>query len=315
MSNEYQNHIRNKDLVQQQKENDKTEAINSTNSELAVCCFDLEEVLISPHSFESCLYYKRRLSTFNFTVYDLGTRDGHCFVWNEAMASRGACEISSCLLSYLQELSERGKKKVIMYSDNCTGQNKNRYIITMLWYALQKFGMQSITHKFLEKGHTFSEGDSMHSAVEGASKYSRIYTTPQWAATIRAARPGKPYVVHELDVQDFYDFKALSEQLKNFDVNSDGEKVYWRSIRTVTFKASHPNSFQYQTDYDGPVCTVDLFEKLRTKKPKPADISLSQLREDGVKIARAKYIDLIRLCTSNIIPSVHHSFYLLLPHE
>ena len=116
-------------------------------------------------------------------------------------------------------------------------------------------------------------------------------------------------------MQDFYDFKALSEQLKNFDVNSDGEKVYWRSIRTVTFKASHPNSFQYQTDYDGPVCTVDLFEKLRTKKPKPADISLSQLREDGVKIARAKYIDLIRLCTSNIIPSVHHSFYLLLPHE
>ena len=64
------------------------------------------------------------------------------------------------------------------------------------------------------------------------NKYSRIYTTPQWAATIRAARPGKPYVVHALDVQDFYDFKALSEQLKNFDVNSDGEKVYWRSIRS-----------------------------------------------------------------------------------
>ena len=66
----------------------------------------------------------------------------------------------------------------------------------------------------------------------------------------------------------------------------------------------------FQTDYDGLAHTVDLFQKLRCKKPKPASVTLPQLREDGVKIARAKYIDLVRLCSSKIIPSVHHTFYL-----
>ena len=108
LSEKHQNHLKNKNLVQKSKELDKNEA--SKNADTAVCCFDLEEVLLTPHSFESCLYYKRRLNTFNFTVYDLGTRDGHCFVWNEAIASRGACEIASCLLSYLQDLSKRGEK-------------------------------------------------------------------------------------------------------------------------------------------------------------------------------------------------------------
>ena len=104
-------------------------------------------------------------------------------------------------------------------------------------------------------------------------------------------------------------------KLKNFDVNTDNDKFSWRSIRTISFKASAPNQFEYQTDYDGPAHTVDLFQKLRCKKPKPASVTLPQLRKDGVKIARAKYIDLVRLCSSKIIPSVHHTFYLLLPHE
>ena len=123
-------------------------------ADTAVCCFDLEEVFLTPHSFESCLFYKRRLNTFNFTVYNFGTRDGYCFVWNEAIVSRGACDIASCLLSYLEEMPRRGKKRVIMYSDNHTGQNKNRYLVTMLWYALQhnKLTLYQYAKSILRKG-------------------------------------------------------------------------------------------------------------------------------------------------------------------
>ena len=39
---------------------------------------------MTPHSFESALYYKRRLNTYN--LYDFGSTDGH---WNESIASRG----------------------------------------------------------------------------------------------------------------------------------------------------------------------------------------------------------------------------------
>ena len=59
----------------------------------------------------------------------------------------------------------------------------------MLWYCLQKFDLSSIEHKYLEKGHTFNENDSAHSAIENASRNVPVYTTPQWAATVRKSRP------------------------------------------------------------------------------------------------------------------------------
>ena len=83
---------------------------------------------MTPHSFESCLFYERRLNSFNFTIYDMGTSDGHCYLWNEAISSRGACEIASCLFSFIQDMSSgKSKKDFIMYSDNCCAQNKNNY--------------------------------------------------------------------------------------------------------------------------------------------------------------------------------------------
>ena len=214
---------------------------------------------------ESCLYYKRRLNTYNFTIFDLSTHAGHCYVWNETIASRGACEIASCLFSYV---SKTGNKNLIMYSDNCCAQNKNRYFVIILWYCLQKFKMVSITQKYLEKGHTFNEGDSIHSTVERASKYCKIYTTAQWAARVRSARPTKPYNVNELNLQDFFDFKELAEKFRNFDQNTEGEKVYWNSIRTLSFRSDAPDQFNCQTEFDGPIHTVDLLHKLRSKNLK-----------------------------------------------
>ena len=74
----YENHIKKKELARQHKEHDKSQ-VKNTDSETVVCCFDLEEVLLTPHSFESFLFYKRRLNYFNFTIYDMGTSDGHCY--------------------------------------------------------------------------------------------------------------------------------------------------------------------------------------------------------------------------------------------
>ena len=71
LSYKYENHTKNKDLVQKHKEVDKNKA--SSNADTAVYCFDLEEVLLTSHSFESCLYFKSRRNTFNFTVLQYTT--------------------------------------------------------------------------------------------------------------------------------------------------------------------------------------------------------------------------------------------------
>ena len=64
-------------MKRENTEADKQEARSGNQKDLVTACFGLEEVLLTPHSFQSCLCYKRRLNTFNFTIYDLGTREGH----------------------------------------------------------------------------------------------------------------------------------------------------------------------------------------------------------------------------------------------
>ena len=81
-----------------------------------------------------------------------------------------------------------GKKTIMMFCDNCPSQNKNRFFITMLWYALNKFKLDTIEQIFLVKGHTFNENDSVHSTIERAYKSKAIYTTHQWATVVQMAK-------------------------------------------------------------------------------------------------------------------------------
>ena len=72
---------------------------------------------------------------------------------------------------------------VILYSDCCTGQNRNQYITVGLLHALQ-----NSEQKFLESGHTQMECDSMHSTIEQAKKRTSIFIPSQWDTIITMAR-------------------------------------------------------------------------------------------------------------------------------
>ena len=178
-----------------------------------------------PQGKSSCLYYARRLNNYNLTVYSLGTRRGFSYLWNECVANRGSSEIGSCVLKFLETISADGIKSVTLYSDNCGGQNRNRFFMCMLWYALTAFTFEKVEHKFFERGHTFNENDSMHSTIETALRKLSVYETAQLATIIEGARIAKPYEVAEMTEDDFFDFKELSKQVRNIDTTNDGEEV------------------------------------------------------------------------------------------
>ena len=98
MLQEYKTHLVNKKAVDQLKRRDKKSAGPSN----CVACFDLQKVLNCPRS-ETCeFYYKNKLSVFNFTLFELANLTGHCFVWNETDAKKGANEVGSCLFQFIQ---------------------------------------------------------------------------------------------------------------------------------------------------------------------------------------------------------------------
>ena len=109
-----------------------TKNIAQTSSEHCCACFDLQQVIMLPKTNQSSAFYSRKLNNYNLSVYSMGQGDAYCYVWNEADASRGACEIASCVFSFLRTLFKQNIKYVTTYSDNCSGQNRNRHFIATI---------------------------------------------------------------------------------------------------------------------------------------------------------------------------------------
>jgi len=111
-----------------------------------------------------------------------------------------------------------------------------------MWeYASFTFKVK-ITHTFLERGHTQSEGDSMHSCVEHAKKGKSIYVPVQWVTLVRCSKvKGNQFRVIEVSYDEFLDFKPLVEDKKfNFKTSTNGDIIKWNSVKQVFVSFESP---------------------------------------------------------------------------
>ncbi|CAH0691917.1 unnamed protein product [Spodoptera exigua] len=290
------------------KQQDKNEAIS--NEEIVAATFDFEKVLVTPHGDVSVFYYKRKLSTLNFTLYELATKEATCFMWHEAIAKRGANEVSSCLYQFIKQKVIQNKVKTFRFwSDNCAGQNRNRIVFALYLLAAKEFGV-TITHRFMEKGHTQNEGDSVHSTIERASDRRLIYVPEEWYCLVRWAKAeGNPYKVIEMKTSDIYDFKSLLAN-KNWSKNSENEKIQWTRLREVTVHALHYDRIEYKYNFEDEPKTIKILRSgNRNTERLSREFEIKQAYDGDLPISRNKYKDLINLCQTNIIPEKYHNFY------
>ncbi|CAG9816980.1 unnamed protein product [Phaedon cochleariae] len=151
----YEQHLKEKTLARIEKDNDK----NRTDGTI-VAVYDLQAVMQVPKGQVSLFFYKSRINCLNFTVSDLEVKNVVCYFWDETEGARGAVEIGSCILDYIKAQSERNPEngiEIIFYSDNCCGQQKNKYLLSVYAYAVINMNVKSITHKFLIRGHSQNE--------------------------------------------------------------------------------------------------------------------------------------------------------------
>uniref|UniRef100_A0A8D8X2V7 Uncharacterized protein n=1 Tax=Cacopsylla melanoneura TaxID=428564 RepID=A0A8D8X2V7_9HEMI len=217
----YEKHTAEKEMVRKLKANLKREGMVEKTKGCLV--FDLQQVIYLPRTNENAVFYKRRLSTFNFTIYDVVTKECYCFTWNETISKRGACEIASCLYKVIQDYDRRGFVTLNFFSDGCAGQNKNSMVAAMFLYALHNStGISEITLKFFEPNHGQNEGDSVHSAIgQAINRAGDLFIPSQLTPIITLARRRQPYRVYPMETQDFYDFKDVAKELKLLDVRTD----------------------------------------------------------------------------------------------
>nr|CAH7739725.1 unnamed protein product [Callosobruchus chinensis] len=259
MKANFEKHLKQKELSRIEKQTDK-------ESDNFVAVYDLQAVLPCPKGHTSSFFYVSKLNVFNFTVYDIKTNSVVCYVWNEAQGHRGANEIGTCVLNYLNVLNDRfaNETDVIFYSDNCAGQQKNKFVLSMYAYAVRNLqNIKSITHKYLITGHTQNEGDNAHSLIERSVKRhlksGPICIPEQYITLIRTAKKtGNPYDVQEFSHEDFYDLKHLA--------NSTGfgnlpQSFKLSEVQILKIEKNNPYTLSYKQTFD-----QDEFESIEIDK-------------------------------------------------
>lgn len=309
---EYSEHIKRKDEARASKAADKRQAI--TDGNMKVITVDLQSLLVCPKLNASALYYKMKLSCHNYTVYDLVTHAALCYFWHECDGELTSNVFTSCLIDYLTNLDLNGIETIIIYSDGCGYQNRN---IT-LSNALRKFAMDNkvtIEQKYLERGHTQMECDSVHSVIEQSIKKNvpnvkerqpAIFIPQHYVDAIVSARssPG-PYQVKYLDFTFFKDYGNLG----GYTSIRPGIGVGSSTVSDIRLlKYTIEGTILYKTGYS------DNYEPLpesRTRAKDDRNRDIISLYRHNLPLKPSKYQHLQQL--KNVIPKDYHSFYDGLP--
>lgn len=180
--------------------------------------------------------------------------------------------------------------------------------MAMYYFVVNTLPINSITHKFLIRGHTQNEGDSAHSIIERSVKRAKksgpIYTPDHYVQLLRnAKKSGKPFIVQELNYSDFHDLKILSDEVALNNLTRLSE------LKLIRFTKANPQVYEYKTRYDE-LWTEENLRKARNRRTIIMnEITLRPAYTSKISIAERKKRDLMHLVQTNIVPNYYEGFY------
>uniref|UniRef100_A0A8D8X766 DUF7869 domain-containing protein n=1 Tax=Cacopsylla melanoneura TaxID=428564 RepID=A0A8D8X766_9HEMI len=288
--------------------------IHQKTNDTLCCSFDLQKVLTVPHGKSIHYYYVRKYAVYNFTIYESGSSRGINHVWGEADGKRGGNEIATILRNYLLRIDQEGKhKNILMYCDNCAGQNKNRTVFAMIYHTLKEcVNIKAIQINYLMVGHSYMPVDSVHSTIEKKTKNCDIQSLTEWLALIKMTRMNPfPYECIRLQHTVFLEWKEITnfyfpKQVKKYD---SGEPFKISQVCTVTFK-NNKNTVDMKDSMlpDAKIRQITLTEDTYQSK-------IKNIYSKRLPIAAVKYNDLKKLCDKDIIAEHFKGELLTLPHS
>ncbi len=181
------------------------------DSEVYVLSLDLQKVLFVPTLTHSKMFYSRQLAVYNlcFHIGDIG--NAVMCMWHELTAGRGGNEIASCFLHVLKT-RRTVKRNVQVWADNCSGQNKNRMMVFVMFYLVATEVYDEIEMNFLVSGHSFMPCDQDFAVIEKRKKLTKAMTPDDIKAVVRTAKLDHPFTVLDMEPGDFVDISAVAHE-------------------------------------------------------------------------------------------------------
>lgn len=299
---EYQRHLKKKERARQEKAQDKELA---KQGKVYTFCMDLQAVKICPVVNASKIYYKTKLAVHNFTIYDMDTHVCRNYWFNETEGNLCAPTFTNFILDFIKDKCTKNIP-IILYSDGCCYQNRNCTLSNaLLNYSIKQKIL--IEQKYLEKGHTQMECDSVHSLIERKLKSRNIELPSDYGKLTKEART-KPFPLEVVDVTHDFFLDYADEKTWTYNSIRPGRKV---NDPTVTDLRHLKYNFEkkvieYKIDFN------DEFQTLPARSLKYPEIEYKTLHQRRLKIKEIKWKHLQEI--KCVLSKDCHTFYDNLPH-
>lgn len=310
-----EDHLEEASLRYTLKREDKLNAKESEN--IKVITADLQKCLPTPSLTNSQSFYLRKLWTLNYTIYDTTENKTHCMIWDETTGGRGGSEMASCFFAWASE-ELTNTKNLTVWTDNCSGQNRNLNMIFMyIWLMEKSPNLDIINHKFLLAGHTHMEVDGKHSIIERAKKKvqkNTIYTTNDWMNLISTCESKNPFVTRRMALENFFNFLHLKQKngpLISRKRNTDGGPFLISEAVWLQLRREDKGVVYYKTNF-----SEDNFKKVDLKRNKRIGLTMPEilplLRTTRKKISNEKFRDIQTLM--QWVPEEYKAYFESIPH-
>ena len=295
---------------------------------------DMEAIRYVPKSGD--FYYISKLSCCNYSLYDLGSGKGFCYLWDQRQGKKGSNEIGSALRHYIKHCLNRGTEELAIWADTCYGQNRNKQVVSMLMYVLNTGihqNLKKITLRYFESGHCQSEVDSIYSTLQKSFKGVALFHPGEIDTLTKAARKKDPYQIIRVNesansVCKIIDCHKMADELmKNTNKrkveNPDNtqisiETVYWETAKLIELEKGS-SVITISDTYnigDGKQVDTKMTPTFRTPRKRPKEIlvrcqemELQHLYSDEIPVPPELKKEITSLCDSYQIPDRYHSFW------
>eukprot|EP00835_Amoeboradix_gromovi_P000832 NODE_31_length_32452_cov_0.352672.p12 type:complete len:322 gc:universal NODE_31_length_32452_cov_0.352672:22470-23435(+) len=178
--------------------------------------FDFSQNLCLPQLKDqpSELYFLSLLNVSLFGIHNESIKKQVNYVYREDEGKKGSNNVASMLVDYIYRLSNDARKNLVLFADNCVGQNKNNTIVKLLCWFCVSGVCESIQLTFMIKGHTKFSPDSCFGHVKKKFYSQDVYTVGQIKEVVESSSTSNSKCI-EFPSKRFKDYRSKLDSFFN----------------------------------------------------------------------------------------------------
>lgn len=236
----FSHHIMSKNETHNERNRDREQC------ERIVICFDLQNVISLPKASVSNFFYKRKLNVYHLTAHSSDSKQSYGAIWPETLSGRTGNDIASGLIMILEQIliDNPNMKHIILWSDSCVPQNRNKVMSTALLLFLKSHPeIETIEQKFCEPGHSeIQEIDNIHSQLEKILRPAEIYSPLGLIRVFKRSPRNKPIKLMQLRQEHMKNYMSEATKYK-FDV------IPYSKVKTLKYNVNLLMTVDYKTRF------------------------------------------------------------------